>query len=146
MLKITPLQEELLTIIKTFTDEWTPKQLLTAAPHIARGAIDTTLKRFIDLKLVEKVDFGIYKTPKNVLDGSLKYVISDRGTHIKKRGKAAPKVSTPPPAPVIQLSSTADKLANITSDVLKENSDLRNLLLQIHETIGNALELNTPEE
>lgn len=68
------------------------------------------------------------------------------GTRPAKRKYTKRKTAVKAPPPNFNFSSTAELLQNNVSQVLMENEQLRNLLLQVHTTIGKALQLDKENE
>lgn len=108
--------------------------------HITRPIFDGALKKLLDIGVVEKIERGIYQV---LTTDASAFKVTPRKRYTKSKGSTTPApVAT---QPEINLSTTANKFADYASELLKENNDLRALLLQVHSTIGNALSINSEE-
>lgn len=63
-----------------------------------------------------------------------------------RRKQASPFPLTAPVAAPLNISSTAKNMMNTMAPLIQENADLRNLLVETYNTIGNTLGLNKGDE
>ena len=91
----------------------------------------------------DKIEVKVYKkyAPRMEPNQKSLFVIPKK----QKKGAAAPPPPPPQAAP-LNISDTAKNLMDMMTPLIKENADLRNLLLSVYELIGNALELNQGEQ
>lgn len=143
MYRVTEAQFILLQSIKALQGkEVRPIEMFELVDgKITRQLFDSTLKRLLELKLLSKVAFGVY-TINNYKLSDLE-VVKSRSIRKNKKSKTLASQESAPPT--VTLTNTANTLADTVSAVLKENADLVALLTKVHETIGNALNLNKGE-
>lgn len=123
-------------------------------PDLYGHRMDQIVAKFKSEGFLKPTKFGYYQvTP---LGRKFNSLVQDGKVTIQNMPPRKPRktrmtvsqVQPAPPEPVqINLSSRANSLADSLSEVLQENAQLRDLLLKLHTTIGNTLELNKqPEE
>lgn len=143
MFQITDSAFNVFKYIKSFKKPTRAVVLFQACDKtITRAVFDASLKRLHEAKIIKKVEFGVYQV---VETDETKFEISQRKTYSKKKKASQPQPQTVQPPQEINLSQTANKFADYASDLLKENNDLRALLLQVHTKIGKALSLDSQE-
>lgn len=140
MFQITDSAFNVFKCIKSFKKPTQAVVLFKACDKtITRAVFDASLKRLHEAKIIKKVEFGVYQV---VETDETKFEISQRKTYTKKTASKPQPIQAPQE---INLSQTANKFADYASDLLKENNDLRALLLQVHTKIGTALSLDSQE-
>ena len=96
--------------------------------------------------------YGLTEKGKYLLKHASKMVVTPMGEPREyKRRNTKPQEQLPlapaAPEPIkINISRTANSVADQITDLIDENAQYRKLMLQVYETIGNALGLNEEGE